>query len=348
MTLRFGFADLLIERGADPCDSQALYNASIAGDEVHWLDVLWLHSERRGFTDAWRKVSTQRIGGNRGMSPLDFMLSLAVSHNQPRRAEWLLAHGARANSVHVYSGRRLREEALVNGNDLIAGLLLQQGVPDEPLQGIVAFQVACRRLDRSEARRLIQMHPDFLRDSEVMWTAARQNRLDIIELLLDLGMDVDIELLAGIRALHSAVLIGSLDIVKALVGRGADVDRPAENYGGPMALAAHHERREIAEVMAPHSRDVHSMVSLGLKDRLRELFTVEPALANLAHFRSGLTPLFCLPNEAAPALDMAKFLLEHGAQVQSVNKQGDTAAHVASKCGFNEVASFLTGVMQRR
>jgi len=340
--------DLLIERGADPCDSQTFYNTSVVGDDVHWLEVLWSHSERRGVTNTWREVSKQRIGGHRGMSPLNFMLSHAVTYNHIRRAEWLLMHGANANGVHVDSRRRLRDEALVQGNDAMAELLLRQGAADEPLQGIVAFQVACRRLDRNEARRLSKAHPEFLRDSEVMLTAARQGRLDIIELLLELGMDVDMDTIAGIRPLHSAVIAGELDTVKVLVARGADVDRPAESYGGPMAFAAHYGRRDIAKVLAPLSRDVRSMVHLGMKDRLRELFTAEPELANLVHFRTGQTPLFSLPDEEASALEMAEFLLEHGANVRRVNKDGDTAANAASKRGFNEVAQLLTDAMKRR
>ena len=335
--------DLLIERGADPCDSQTFYNTSIAGDDVHWLDVLWSHSERRGVTNTWREVSKKKIGGHRNTSPLNFMLSLAVSYNHVRRAEWLLTHGANANGVQAYSniGRRLLDEALVNGNDEMAELLLRQGAADEPLQGIVAFQVACRRLDRNEARRLSDSHPEFLRDSEVMLTAARQGRVDIVELLIELGMDVDIENLMG-RALHSAVAADALDVVKFLIAHGADIDRPTENYGGPLGFAAHFSRHKIAKVLAPLSRDVHSMVTLGMKDRLRELFTEEPELANLVHFRNGQTPLFSLPNEQASALDMAKFLVEHGADLRFVNKEGDTPADAARKRGFNEVAQFLT------
>ena len=340
--------DLLIERGADPCDSQAFYNTSVVGDDVHWLDVLWSHSERRGVTNSWREVSKQRIGGHRGMSPLDFMLSHAVSHNHMRRAEWLLMHGASANGVHVNSGRLLRDEALVRGNDAIAELLLRHGASDEPPQGIVAFQVACRRLDRDEARRLSQAHPEFLRDLELMLTATQQSRLDIIEMLLELGMDVDNEIAAGVRPLHLAVVAGAIDVVKLLVARGADVDRTAESYGGPMELAARNGRLDIAKILAPLSRDVHSMVSLGMKDRLRELLTAEPDLANLVHYRTGQTPLFSLPNEEASALDMVKFLLKHEANARLVNKEGDTAANAARKRGFNDVAQLLTDAMKRR
>jgi uncharacterized protein len=264
-----------------------------------------------------------------------------------RRAEWLLLHGANANGVHADSKRRLRDEALVNGDDAMAGLLLQHGAAEEPLQGIAAFQVACRRLDRSEALRLSQAHPEFLRDCEVMLTAVRQRRLDIIELLLELGMDVDIETIAGFRPLHSAAAAGAIDIVNVLIAHGADVDHRADSYGGPMAVAAHYGRRDVAKVLAPRSRDVHSLVHLGMKDRLEELFTSAPELADLLHCRTGQVPLFCLPDDESSALEMARFLLDHGANVGVRDKQGNTAVDAARRRGFGIVAEFLADALKR-
>jgi hypothetical protein len=40
-------ARLLITRGADPLDGQALYNTSLGADDT-WLDLLWSESEKRG------------------------------------------------------------------------------------------------------------------------------------------------------------------------------------------------------------------------------------------------------------------------------------------------------------
>lgn len=45
---------LLIERGADPYDSQALYNTSITRDDTRWLDFLWTWSDQRDRLGKWR------------------------------------------------------------------------------------------------------------------------------------------------------------------------------------------------------------------------------------------------------------------------------------------------------
>jgi uncharacterized protein len=188
-------AELLLERGAEPFDTQSFYNTSIVGDDTHWLEVLWAHSERRGEIGKWS--AEQRIGGKIQLSALDFMLSLAVSYNHPRRAEWLLAHGANPDVSHAYSVRPLREEALVHGSQAMADLLTRHGAAVAPLSGAAAFQVACRARDLAEARRLAALHPEALSDATNLLTAARFGRLDIVELLLDLGMEVDAEDDAG-------------------------------------------------------------------------------------------------------------------------------------------------------
>ena len=154
-------------------------------------------------------------------------------------------------------------------------------------------------------------------------------------------MDVDIVDESEMRALNIAAGSGAVDIVKLLIARGADIDRPTKHYGGPLGFAGHFGQRATAEMLAPHSRDVHNLVFLAMKDRLRELFAAEPNLANLAHFRSGMTPLFTLPQEEAAALDMARFLLDHGADPSLRSKTGITPADAARKRGFESLAELL-------
>lgn len=335
-------AELLLRRGADPRDVQVLYDTSIVSDDTHWLEVLWAHSDRLGLTSWWSTSQEKPIGGTIPSSPLDFMLGLAVSHRHLRRAEWLLVHGAHADGRQPYSGRRLSEEALVYGDEAMAALLAKQGAPDVPPQGLAAFQIACRKLDRAEARRLSELHPEYLLDAEVMLAAVREQRLDIIDVLLGLGVSVDVEDQGGIRALNIAAGTGAIDIVKRLIECGADIDKPTKHYGGPMGFAAHFGQRATAALLAPYSRDVHNLVYLGMKDRLKEILAAEPQLANQFHFREGFTPLFALPDPEPAALDMAQFLLGHGADPSLRDKGGTTPADAARKRGFTAVAELLS------
>lgn len=333
---------LLVERGADPIDTQSFYDISIVDDDTHWLDVLWQHAVARGVEDQWKRITAKPIGGPIAESPLDFMLGLAVSYRHSRRVEWLLAHGANPNSRNAYSRRTQREEALVHGADEILAQLERHGAARVPLDGRVGFLVACRNGDLDEARRLSLLHPEVLRESEPMIAAARDGRVAVVRLLLDLGMDVDIADGGGVRALNVAAGNNRLEVMQILIDHGADIDRPTQHHGGPMGFAAHFGHHQAAALLAPRSRDIHSMVFIGLKERLVELFGAEPGLVNLQYPPSGEAPLHLLPSEEAVALDMARLLLEHGADKNVRDKAGTTPAEAARRRGFDAVAALLS------
>ncbi len=338
-------AALLIERGADPFDPQALYNTSITRDDTDWLELLWVQSERQGRLKAWREnvPGKAAIGGSVPLNALDYLLGNATAFNHLRRAEWLLAHGADPNSLHAYSRRPQREEALIHGNVEMAELLERLGAEKTTLEGPSAFRAACMSLHRELARAIAMKQPEYLRDPEPMLTAARAGRADVVSLLLELGVDVDVADEIEQRGLQVAVAGGSLEVVKLLVAHGADVDRPTTSFGGgAMGYAAHFDRHEIATFLAPLSRDVHHLTYLGFRNRLAELFAEDPTLVNAVDPRTGCTPLFVLPANEEDAMEMATFLLDHGADPNIRDSaDGLTAEEGLRKHGLIELADFL-------
>lgn len=283
------------------------------------------------------------IGGPVPLNALDYLLGNAVANDHVARAEWLLVHGANANGVHAYSGRPLREEALIYGNMAMAELLVQHGAAAPPLDGQAAFQAACMRLDRNAARAIAERHPECLRDASPMLIAARRGRADIVALLLELGMDADVADATGQRGLHDASGNGAIEVAKLLIAHGADIDRPTTKFGGPLGFAAHFQQREMAALLAPLSRDVLELTYLGMKERLRELFAAEPALANAVHPKAGITPLFCLPDDEEDAVEMAALLLAHGADPKVMSKEGLTAEQAARRRGLIDAADLMSG-----
>lgn len=333
---------LLIGRGADPCDTQALYNTSITRDDTTWLDFLWAQSVARGRDAAWRAVPAKaEVGGRVPLNLLDYLLGNAVAADHPARAEWLIAHGANAAGIHAYSARPLREEALTRGHGAMAALLERHGAPPAPLAPDAAFIAACLRLDRDAAAGIAARHPDVLSRAEVMLNAARTGRADIVALLLDLGMDVDIADHAGVRALHHAAGNGAVEVVKLLIAHGADIDRPTQHYGGPLGFAARFRQHETARILAPHSRDVPHLTMLGLTDRLAELFAAEPALVDAPDPRYGLRPLFALPDDEEEAAAMVEFLLARGADPGLPDQEGMLPAEAARRRGLIDAAGLL-------
>ncbi|MEP9377518.1 ankyrin repeat domain-containing protein [Aquabacter sp. CN5-332] len=336
-------ADLLVERGADPFDTQALYNTSITRDETRWLDFLWTRCARRGTTDLWHVPGTPGIGGKISLSPLDYLLGNAVAYNHLLRAEWLVVHGANADGVHAYSGRPLREEALIHGHVEMADLLARHGAATPPLTGQAAFQAAIMQLDRAAAQAAAHAHPECLRDAAPMLIAARRGRADMVALLLDLGMDADVMDETEQRGLHNAAGNGALEVARLLIARGADIDRPTTRFGGPMGFAAHFGHREMAALLAPLSRDVVELTYLGMKERVRELLAADPSLANAAQGKYGIIPLFALPDDDAEAVEMAELLLSFGADPNATNNEGLTAEQAARTRGLIDAADLMRG-----
>ncbi len=335
-------ARLLLERGADPFDTQVLYNTSITRDDPTWLQTLWDESERRGTLDRWRDFTgSAGIGATLRRSALDYLLGNAVAYDHLARAEWLLRHGADPNGPHAYSTRPLRVEALVHGHATMAALLERFGADAQPLDGHAAFAAACLQLDAARARELARHDPSCLTDAEPMRFAARNGRADVVALLLELGMDVDVTDDSGIRGLQDAIAGDSIEVVRLLVAHGAAIDRVSKHYGGGVGFAAHFERREIAALLAPLSRDVHNLTTLAMKERLRELFAAEPALVDEPHARSRRTPLFLLPDDEDDALDMAAFLLDHGANPTIVDADGISPIDAARARGLLDAADLM-------
>src|SRR5688572_6654862 len=73
-------AELLIERGADPYDTQSLYNTSLHADDTFWLDFLYARSNAAGDAERWRSKEVRPPNGM-----LDYLIGNAVSRNHLRR-----------------------------------------------------------------------------------------------------------------------------------------------------------------------------------------------------------------------------------------------------------------------
>ena len=141
----------------------------------------------------------------------------------------------------------------------------------------------------------------------------------------------------------------ALAVVRLLVARGADVDRPTDtDYGGgAMGYAAHFGRHEIAAFLAPYSRDAVEMVALGMTDRLATLFAQEPALINTPHPKFATLPLFALPEGEEEAARMAAFLLDRGADPSACDKDGVSAEQAARDRGLIDAADLIRDAAER-
>ncbi|MEJ0035088.1 MAG: hypothetical protein WDO68_03215 [Gammaproteobacteria bacterium] len=329
-------AELLIERGADPYEPQALYNTSLEHDDVFWLDFLYERSARRNETGKWTAPAS--AWPNAGM--LNYLLGNAVTRNDVARARWLLTHGADPATKHSYSKRNLHSEAVLLGYTEMAALLLSFGNVAEELRGHDAFHAACMRLDRNAARALAREHPEYLTNAGPFLHAAASDRVDIATLLLDLGMSPDVRDDTNFRPLHAAASTDAVGVGKLLIERGAQID-PAETRfdGVPLGWALHNNRPRMVAMLGSLSRTPGALVNMGNVARLRELFTADPGLAKFANKNGSL---FCyLPDDEDLALEIAELLLAHGADPTVKNSEGLNAMESLERSGLDEVVELL-------
>jgi len=333
-------APLLIERGAEPYDTQALYNTSIVDDDPFWMDLLYSYSLQRGEAAKWNDAALAMQLGKTGT--LDYLLGNAVSANHLRRAEWLLDRGADPNSVGSYTGRPHHEDAQMHGFAEMAALLVRRGARPAPLAGRSAAQAALMRLDRDEVARFAAAHPDLLKSGHPFIAAVGSPQA--LRLLLDLGADVNARCGDGSTPLHWAAHADAADAARLLVEHGAEIDVRDSKYNStPLGWAVFLKKPAVIELLAPLSRDVFALANGGLTERLRAVLCEDKSLANaqLEAQPGRVTPLLCLPDDEDMAVEVASILLEAGADPLLGRREGLDAESFARRRGLIDAADVI-------
>jgi ankyrin repeat protein len=341
------FARLLIARGADPFAPQALYNTSLGPDSTFWLELLWSESAKRGETGKWTGPAPTELGGAKMTSALDYLLGNAVPQHV-ERTRWLLEHGANARAVNAYSREPVIKHAVLAGREDVVALLVAHGAARPSLTEEERFLAAAMCGDLVAMRQLATRQPQFLKRHEAMFAAIRQQRADVAQALLDLGMSADVGDAKNFRALHYTTHCGAAEIARLLIARGAEIDPFELRYGGtPLTHASYQERPEMVELLVPHSRNFRGLCSAGAVERLRELLSEEPDRANRED-RPGEPALFCLPGDDEKAVEVVELLLSFNADPTFKNPLGQTPAQAARRRGLDEAAAVLEDAEEQR
>lgn len=343
---RDALVELLLRRGANPYDQQVLYNIGFNGNVLWFLETIYAHSVRIGRVAEWSDPEWPMLDmGGYGLGAR-WHLGRAIEHDDVTLAEWCLAHGANPNApapARRKDQRSLYDIAIAGGRSEIAKLLASHGatrssISVNPLQRLVA---ASRTGDLKTIRDSISAQPEFLQIAEPLFAAARYGRRDAAALLLDLGTSPDIESHDGERALHIAAYHDSVDVAELLISRGATVDPIGRKYGNtPLGGAMHCGSTKMIALLKEISRSAWEVGYAGNIERLRELLTEKPERARATG--DGETLLMWLPpDNEGTAMEVARLLLENGADPRVRDPQGMTAADRAERNAMYEVAAFL-------
>jgi hypothetical protein len=163
-------------------------------------------------------------------------------------------------------------------------------------------------LDREDALSHIGKHPEYLQSHLAMFAAAKRDRADVVEFLLDLGVPIEVHDITNARTLHQPAAHNALRVATLLIDRGAEID-PCDSAwdSPPIGWASHSDHVEMIEFLSGFSRNVWRLAFRGYVDRLRKVLASEPDLAKLVD-DDGITPLWWLPDDEAKALEIVTSL----------------------------------------
>ena len=342
--------ELLLERGAEPYDTQVFYNTHFHGNVRWFLELIHTRSLALGRHADWEDPEWPMIDMGGLGKGARFFLDVAIAKNRVDLAEWVLEHGASPDASPPVPRRgrpakgSLYEEALRRDATEIAELLLRYGATPvtTPANEEDAFVAACFRLDRAGAEAYVARHPEYLKSPKALFAAARRDRADVVELLLGLGVPIEIEDEQRQRAMHEVSSNNAVRVAELLIARGAEVDPREAQWGAtPLVFAIYGKHQSMIDLLGRHSRDLWNLAFAGKVDRLRELLAADPTLAKSAH-PSGDTPLMRLPDDEARAAEIVELFLGYGSDPARRNGDGRTAADLANERGMFDIAARLT------
>ena len=316
--------ELLLDRGANPNDFQGLYNSQFSpGNE--WLELLL----DRGLTAEDRADWTDS-----GMRSLDYVLGQAVTAGQETRVALLLRHGANARGVNTYNRRPHLENARLEGHLSIAALLEQHGAQSAELASPGdRFRAACMAGQSEAARRLLAQRPQLIRREGLFVDCATNGSVVGLQLLLDLGADINQRSRDGKVALHQAAWAGKQELIRFLLARGADPDiRDGGHDATPASWANHTGKTDARDLLLDHSRDVFDLATWGRVDVLAEVLEADPAQARRSRAQ-GETPLHRLETGGKRGARVIDLLCDHGADILAKNTPGYTPFDCAPNQG---------------
>ena len=159
---------------------------------------------------------------------------------------------------------------------------------------------------------------EISKDQEKLKNAAENGITTEVKKLLSSGM-LDINRGHGfslITPLHKAAEKGHMDVVQALIDRGADVNKPCKVGNTPLHEAALQGHKAVVKLLLERGAEVNKQ---GMY---------------------GWTPLHCAA--ANNHKEMVKILLEGGAMPEITDEAGRTPLNVAHQYGRTEVTTILT------
>jgi len=305
-------------------------------------------------------------------------LMVAASRGNIETVRALLKGGADPNAQEVNGGQTALMWALSERQAAVVDALVKGGANVELASktGFTPLMFAAQQGDADSASILLRAgaKPNEAQPKTALTAlliASAMSRAQPVELLLDNGADPNAVDANGYSPLHRAVRDSDygidperkdavLAIVKSLLKHGAnpnlrikqDKEKAAEEVKrGANAFYGKRAALTVTEIVLQGSTPLLLAAEINNLDVIKAL--VEAGADPKIPTEQGTTALMMAagagtdvqrarePEERAVAVETAKFLVDHGVDVNAAGQFGWTALHAASYQGMNDVISYL-------
>ena len=325
-------AELLLERGADPADEEAL---DINQDAC--LEMLLQHGLK---PDAM---------GSRGVTLMGRALFQAARRGKLEQVRLLLAHGARTDEV--FQGKMPWEHAMRLGRLEVARLLEEAGAPVADLDEVGRFVSLCMAGDEAGARAMLEHAPDLAARApkDMVHRAVFTKRKEAVKLVLDLGFDPNYQ--EDNPALtHAGVLAENDEILRLLLAYGASLTLRDPWYDSTaVGWADFYDYAELRDrLLDEPGICLFDALDYGRLDRVPEILARDPAalerpfaerVSRAPGPQDWQTPL--LRMVVRGKTEAVRALLGHGADPSARHPDGHSLLEIARDRGFDEIATLL-------
>ncbi len=166
--------------------------------------------------------------------------------------------------------------------------------------------------------------------------AAQSGNLDLVKFLVEKGADPQVKSRLGNTAVMSAVRSGNLEVVKFLTGKGVGVNAEDEKGRTALMFAARAGKLGIVEFLVDRGANVNA------KDRIDQTVLMCATGGKLINFDE--TAVKPDGRGKSANLEVVKFLIDKGADVNARGPGSRTATMLAAEAGDPEIVKLLLGM----
>ncbi|KAJ9596393.1 hypothetical protein L9F63_012556 [Diploptera punctata] len=341
--------ETLVRKGAhlNEKNKEFLTPLHVAADNSHYdvMDALLRHGAKVNALDGLGQTALHRSAREDNVQACRILLSYNVDPSIVSLQGYTAAQIATENVLKILQGRYNYYYYYY------CGTYPPSGSADVECQLLEAAKAG----DSEQVQRLLTSYPQIVncrdldgRHSTPLHFAAGYNRVAVVEFLLAHGADVHAKDKGGLVPLHNACSYGHYEVTELLVKHGASVNVADLWKFTPLHEAAAKGKYEIVRLLLKHGADSSKknrdgatpldLVRDGDQD-VADLLRGNAALLGCNAQGRNSTPLHLAAGYNN--LEVAEFLLDHGADVNAQDKGGLIPLHNASSYGHLDIAALL-------